>query len=107
MKITQLERMQVRELNELKVRLDTVIAAKQVSEREAVRAKIAALAEKSGFTLAEIVQGKGARSLAGRKVPLKYRNPKNTAEVWSGRGRMPRWMTAKVKAGAKMEDFRI
>ena len=107
MKIAQLERMQIRELEELKVRIDKVIASKQVSEREAVRARIMALAEKSGFSLGDIVRGGGARASKGRKVPIKFRNPNNYAEVWSGRGRMPRWMTAKVKSGAKVDDFRI
>lgn len=107
MKITQLERMQIRELEELKVRIDKVIAAKQVSEREAVRAKIMALAAKSGFSVGDIVRGGGARSTKGRKVPIKFRNTSNHAEVWSGRGRMPRWMTARIRGGAKMDDFRI
>jgi DNA-binding protein H-NS len=44
-----------------------------------------------------------------RKYPRvlpKYRNPK-TAETWSGRGKQPLWLTAAVKAGRKIEDFRI
>lgn len=107
MKITQLERMQIRELEELKVRIDKVIKTKQVTEREAVRAKIVALAERSGYSLGELVGGAKVRAGRGRKVPIKFRNPGNHTEVWSGRGRMPRWMTAKVKGGARMDDFRI
>ena len=41
------------------------------------------------------------------KVVPKYRNPKNCSEVWSGRGKMPRWLTAELKSGKKLEDFLI
>lgn len=41
------------------------------------------------------------------KVVPKYRNPKNSSEVWSGRGRTPRWLTAELKRGKKLEDFLI
>lgn len=36
----------------------------------------------------------------------KYRNPL-TSETWSGRGKRPRWLTAAMKTGHKMEEFRI
>jgi DNA-binding protein H-NS len=54
------------------------------------------------------VGGRGRVSrMKGRKVPPKYRNPKNRAETWAGRGAMPRWMAAEIKAGKKREDFLI
>jgi len=45
--------------------------------------------------------------MKGRKVAPKYRNPKNRSETWAGRGAMPRWMAAQIKAGKKREDFAI
>jgi DNA-binding protein H-NS len=47
----------------------------------------------------------GKKSLAGRKVPAKYRGPKG--EKWAGRGAQPRWMTEAIKGGAKRDDFLI
>ena len=45
----------------------------------------------------------------GVQIPLravKYRDPKNAGNTWTGRGRMPRWLTAATKGGkAKKEDF--
>lgn len=41
------------------------------------------------------------------KVLPKYRNPKNTNETWAGRGKQPRWLTALLRSGKKLEDFRI
>ncbi|MEO6783436.1 MAG: H-NS family nucleoid-associated regulatory protein, partial [Bradyrhizobium sp.] len=28
-------------------------------------------------------------------------------ETWSGRGKKPRWLVSALKAGSKIEDFRI
>ena len=41
------------------------------------------------------------------KVLPKYRNPKNPAETWSGRGKQPRWLTAQLRSGKKVNDFLI
>ncbi|MFX8797513.1 H-NS histone family protein, partial [Acinetobacter baumannii] len=41
-------------------------------------------------------------------VAIKYRDPENPANTWTGRGRMPRWMAAATKKrGVKKEDFLI
>ena len=50
------------------------------------------------------------KSTKGRslgKVPAKYRNPANSKETWTGRGRQPRWMAAEIAKGKKVEDFLI
>ena len=41
------------------------------------------------------------------KVLPKYQNPKNLAETWSGRGMRPRWLSAQIKAGEKLNNFLI
>ena len=41
------------------------------------------------------------------KVLPKYQNPKNPTQKWSGRGKQPRWVQAQLKAGKKLEHFRI
>jgi DNA-binding protein H-NS len=41
------------------------------------------------------------------KVLPKYRNPKNPAETWFGRGKQPRWLTAQLRSGKKVNDFLI
>jgi DNA-binding protein H-NS len=38
------------------------------------------------------------------RVFPKYRNP---GETWAGRGKQPRWLSAQLKSGKKLEDFRI
>ena len=40
------------------------------------------------------------------KVLPKYRNPKGS-ETWAGRGKQPRWLTAQLARGKKLNDFLI
>ena len=40
-------------------------------------------------------------------VSPKYCNPDHPSETWSGRGRQPRWLVARLKAGERIDDFRI
>jgi DNA-binding protein H-NS len=41
------------------------------------------------------------------KVYPKYRNPKNPAETWAGRGKQPRWIKAQLRSGKMLDDLRI
>jgi DNA-binding protein H-NS len=42
---------------------------------------------------------KAKRATAGKKVAPKYRDPANSANTWTGRGRMPQWVQALNAAG--------
>lgn len=85
-----------------------------------VRSRILKFAKSEGYSIDELfgttgavpARGKAVKktSTAGRKlgkVAPKYRNPANTKETWTGRGKQPRWMAAYVAAGKKPEDFLI
>jgi DNA-binding protein H-NS len=37
----------------------------------------------------------------------KFRNPKRPSETWAGRGKRPKWLSAQLRDGRKLEDFRI
>lgn len=93
---------------------------------EKVRAKVMALLRKEGFTLQDLVgsgsassaarparKGKAAAkpkakaAAAGRKVPPKYRNPNNPAEVWTGRGVSPKWVRDLMAQGMTKEQMLI
>ena len=34
-------------------------------------------------------------------------NPDDPAQTWTGRGRKPNWLVARLKKGAKVENFAI
>ena len=100
-----LENMSYAELAKMQADIERMKVEKQNAERDALRAKVTALAKQHGFDIHELF-GKGRK--AGGKVAIKYRDPNNASNTWTGRGRMPRWMAAATKGGkAKKEDFLI
>jgi len=105
MRNDELEKMTVKELRELRIGVDKAIAARQNDERHSLRDRFKQMAEQAGFSLAEILGG--ARGGKGRSAAVKFANPDNPVETWSGRGRQPRWLSAKLKSGSKLDDFRI
>jgi DNA-binding protein H-NS len=51
---------------------------------------------------------RGGYPLKGRKLPVRFRNPKNRKETWAGRGHKPRWlMTALKRKSSKLADFTV
>ena len=45
--------------------------------------------------------------MRGSKLKPKYRNPKNKAETWAGRGMKPKWLVGMIKQGKKLEEFAL
>ena len=99
------DKMSLQELVALQPRLEEAIAEARQRERSEIKEKIAALAAGSGFSVSELFGT--VRGLKGSKVAPKYMNPDNRSETWSGRGRQPRWLVAKLAEGAKLEQFKI
>ena len=94
------------------------IAQAKAAELESCRTDALALIQSRGFTVAEIfgeLAGSGsAASTRTRKtkdgravVPPKYHNPENPAETWTGRGRQPKWIAAKIAAGVTLDSLKI
>jgi DNA-binding protein H-NS len=103
---SDLERMSFAELAELELRIGRLKVQKQNEARSALREQMSAMAMQHGFDLRELMDGRGK----GKRgtVAIKYRDPKNPENTWTGRGRMPRWMVAATKGSkSKKEDFLI
>jgi DNA-binding protein H-NS len=67
------------------------------------------LAQLSPETQVEL-SSKGQAHAPRRKYPRvfpKFRNPQVPSETWSGRGKRPRWLSAALKTGRKIEEFVI
>lgn len=109
-KLNGLGSMSYAQLLELRNRVDAALVAAKAAEKQELRAKIEALAAKSGLTLSDLLDtksGPGNSKLKGSKVAVKYRNPKDAAQTWSGRGRQPKWLVAALKKGQKIESFLV
>ena len=98
------DRMTFKELLDLEAKLQKAIALARGRERANVKQELTALAEKHGFTLRELVGGRGK----GKVVAPKYANPDDPSQTWAGRGRKPLWLVAKMrKRGTKLQQFAL
>jgi DNA-binding protein H-NS len=101
--MSSLDKMSYAQLAALCTRIDSLMVEKQSAERAALRQKMADMAKEHGLSLEEVL-GKRRKG----SVAIKYRDPKNPDNTWTGRGRMPRWMVAATKGSkAKKDDFLI
>jgi len=100
----ELERMSLRELQEHQLKVRKALATVQDRNRADLRKKIETMVADAGFKLSDLFGGRGGK---GRTVAAKYVNPDDPSETWTGRGRKPRWLNAKIQEGAKIEKFLI
>lgn len=86
------------------------------SEIQKTADEVKALIASKGFALEEVLpllsaapsqSGRKGRADSGKKVAPKYRDPANPENTWAGRGIRPKWLTEKLAAGAKLEDFAV
>jgi DNA-binding protein H-NS len=100
-----LKSMSIDKLVELKNRVEAALASKVIDQRRALESELSKLGRFQGATS----RGKSALGRGGARgsVAPKYRNPENASETWAGRGLKPRWLSAAIKAGKKIEDFLI
>ncbi len=101
MKNDDLKSMSVDELWELHEAIVAELGRKMAAERAMLENRLRQLASASGSQ----VPPRARRPYP--KVLPKYRNPKNRQETWAGRGKQPRWLTAQLRNGKKLEDFLI
>src|SRR5271154_6865208 len=95
-----LKSMSIEKLVALKGQVEAAISSKVLEQRRTLESALSNLGRFQGGKSSKGVRGPGA-------VAPKYRNPENPAETWAGRGLKPRWLTAAIKSGKKVEDFLI
>ena len=108
-----IEEMTLQELVAHKKAVDDWITTKQGEERDKFIAETRQRAEQLGFDLGDLfpsspMRARRASSDGVRASPrVKYRNPKNHEEIWSGRGRQAKWLTREIADGKNLESFLV
>jgi len=121
--LPDITKLTVSELEDLIKACKAQIDSRKKSKKKELAKKFVALAKDEGLDVAEILDETGggtrkrrakgaARKKAGRKktrgkVAPKYRNPANSRETWTGRGRKPLWVVAALESGKKLQDLAI
>jgi DNA-binding protein H-NS len=96
-----LKSMPLDRLMSLRDKVEAALKVRVLDERRTLQSELAKLTRLDHRAVTKL----GTRR--GGTVAPKYRNPENPSETWAGRGLRPRWLTAAMKAGKKLEYFSI
>jgi DNA-binding protein H-NS len=83
--------------------VDATLAARLTAKMRAIESRLG--------QLDGLVRTRQSRKTTGRRfyppVAPKFRNPDQPSQTWAGRGKQPRWLTAHLSSGKRIDDFRI
>jgi DNA-binding protein H-NS len=97
-----LENLSLDELKALQKDVGNAIAHFEKRKKTEALAAARQAAEKHGFSLDQLLGGKGAA-----KSAPKYANPADPSQTWTGRGRQPQWVKDAMAAGRSLDDMLI
>lgn len=102
--VEELSKTPLKDLLELQRKLSHAVEERKETERSELLNKINSLASDAGFSLSELLAEKPVK-----KAPatIKYRNPNNKDEAWTGKGRKPKWLVDLLETGKKLEEFEV
>lgn len=106
MRQVNVDKMSLKDLMELELKVQKAMAIARERERAELKAKVEEMVADAGFQVSDLFNA-GRGSPKGRAVAPKYVNPDNAAETWSGRGRKPKWLVKKLNEGSSIDDFLI
>lgn len=98
------------ELREIAKAVDQTYSGQIEARREELQKELQALQQPLFPSMSLPSQAAPAKAKKGQKAAspaVKYRDPNNAANVWSGRGRPARWVADYEKAGRKKEEFLV
>jgi len=100
--VIDLSKLSLDELQALARDIETEVVSRREADRERVLNQMRELAGSLGMTLEEVVRGEKGKAIS---VPVKYRNPTNPIQTWSGRGKRPAWVNEALASGMTLEDL--
>ena len=103
MKRRDLESLTTDELWALREKIVATLAAKLIAEQSLVKNRLRQL---DGRVLTKQLGKKTGRRPYPTVFP-KFRNPDQPSQTWAGRGKQPRWLTAHLRSGKRIDDLRI
>ena len=97
--ISQLQALEVRVAEELKTR--------HFLSRSQAREQILHIARAAGISIGQLAAIKSSKLPKASPVTMKYRNPNDPSQQWSGRGRQPTWVKELIETGKSLNEARL
>lgn len=106
---TDLSKYNLAELKGLNFEIEQEIKNRQQQDLKEARQQILTIAEKVGMPIEDLLTTSLGKKRDNRsvKVAPQYRNPEDGSQVWSGRGRQPRWVVSALSRGKSLTDLKI
>lgn len=95
----EIEALPFDQLRTLHREIGALIAERRHHELEQIKQRVALL----GFTTLDLNPPKQKK---GGAVPVRYRDPDDPSQTYSGKGKYPTWLAEKLEAGHTIEEFR-
>ena len=99
--MVNLDNLSLQELLEIQKQLPLLIAQRQDEVRKDVLQKASQLAAKHGLTLEDLMRK------SRKRHAVKYANPEDSTQTWSGVGSRPRWVREWLAQGKTLESLKI
>jgi DNA-binding protein H-NS len=97
-----------KQLEKLKADIDSELVGRTKHKLAEARKAVEEAAKKHGFSLSDLLGGKGKTKAAPKAAGApKYRNPADATQTWSGRGRQPEWYKSAIASGKSSDDMAI
>lgn len=105
MKLDDLKNMSAEQLQDLVIHAQKLLNKHEEDKRKKIIKEIQDLAASADLSVEIKSEGKTPKGKA--KGVIKFRNPEDPRQTWTGRGKRPKWLTDKLDSGRKLEEFAV
>lgn len=102
-----LSKLSLPEMFQLQKDLGAEIERRKVSDKKNLIAELQNLAAAKGFSLQDVLGGAVSTKPAKSAGVAQFRNPADSSQTWTGRGRKPQWVQDWLDAGKPLDGLRI
>jgi DNA-binding protein H-NS len=98
------------DLRNLQEQIKQEMKKREHQEVQKAREEILRIAQSVGVPLKDLIAsggGRGAKAASQGSVAVRYRNPDNSSQQWTGRGRQPKWVKEWVEGGKSLDKLRV
>lgn len=99
------------EIQEILSILNNELESREMARLLKIRADLVEIASRYNMTpealISQIGSSGRAKKRLGRLNNIKYQNPYDPSQTWTGRGKRPNWLVERLEAGESLESFLI